>query len=186
MESLLAFLGEYAILLAVVLAAGATVCVVLLARRFLQPCAQPSITEARIRIDPCDLPSFRWFRGSAVAVNNGRKRCHLTALYVLHEHLKFQISDITGRSKTDLTLQDKGPTGDRLPLSIKGNRRKTIFFRGLHEVETLEALPESLSLEVAFDCREGPLRYSLPRKSEIKVYGLYLFESTKIRETLTG
>lgn len=177
--------GQHATLLIIVVALIAAVALVLFIRCLLQAAPRPTITEARIRVDSQDLPSFRRFRGSLIAANSGGKQCHMTTVQVLHENLRFQISDIADQPKTDLSLRGKGTIGIQLPSSIKNGREKTIFFLGSHNVETYEALPESLSLEVCFDCRKEPLRYNLVRKYEVKAYGLYLFGATKTRETST-
>ncbi|MFH1717123.1 MAG: hypothetical protein ABIF19_07215, partial [Planctomycetota bacterium] len=165
MQSLRALFCKYVIPLGIALSGGANVCVRLLAGWFLRSAALPRITEARIRVDPFDLPSFRWFRGSLIAVNNGRRKCLVTYLRVRDEKLGFQINNVAEQSEMDMTLWIKGRIKSLLPSPVEAGESITLFFGGLHEVETLDELPESLSLEVSFDCRQEPLRCTLTRNS---------------------
>lgn len=171
-KSLWAILKEHAILLTAIWAAAATGCVIFLIKRLL-PKAQPGITEVQVRIDPCDLHSFRFFKGNFIAVNSGCKRCNLTDVQLQHESLNFETNYIIDERRRDLTTQHKVVTGEQLPLPINKNKKKNIFFTGSHEIETIEGLPQTLSLEVTFDCRKEPLIYSLVRKLNSKKYVLH-------------
>jgi len=89
---------------------------------------------------------------------------------VLHESLNFEISDIYDEIREENPLRDRGKIGIQLPLKINGNKTKQIFFIGSHKIETLEELPEELSLEVTFDCRKEPLIHHMARESDKKTY----------------
>lgn len=173
MKSLWLFLKEHVTLLTTIWAAATTLYGIFLTRRLLQTKAEPSITYAQINVEPFDLPSFRVFNGSFVAVNSGRKRCNLMWVQVLHESLNFDISNITDQRNRGLTAHDKCKIDEQLPLAINGNKTKRILFAGLHKVATYDELPETLSLKVTFDCRKEPVLLNLIRKLEIKKYGLY-------------
>jgi len=183
MQSLRALFSDYVIPLGITLWARANVCVRIMAGWVLRSAALPRITEARIRVDPFDLASFRWFRGSLVAANNGHRRCLVTYLRVRDEKRQFQINNVAEKSEMDMTLWIKGRIRSLLPSPVEAGETKTLFFGGLHEVEALEELPETLSLEVSFDCTQEPLRCTLTRSSEVEDYGLYTFGSAKTRET---
>jgi len=174
---------EYVIPFSIALLSRANVCVRFIAGLFLRSSALPRITEARIRVDPFDLPSFRWFRGSLVAANSGHRRCLVTYLRVQEEKRQFQINNVAEKSEMDMTLWIKGHIRSLLPSPVEAGESRTFFFGGLHEVETLDELPESLSIEVSFDCRQEPLRCTLTRNAEVEDYGLYTFGSVKTRET---
>jgi hypothetical protein len=171
-KSLWAILKEHATLLTTIWAAAAIACVIFLIRRLL-PKANPGITEVQVRIDPCDLHSFRFYKGNCIIVNSGCKGCNLTGVQLLHESLNFETNYVIDESKRDLTGQDEGKIDEQLPLPINKNKKKRIFFTGSHEVETLEKLPQTLSLEVTFDCRKKPLLYSMVRKLNTKKYVLH-------------
>jgi hypothetical protein len=94
-------------------------------------------------------------------------------LRVLHESLKFEISYIVDERRGDIAAHDKDTTSEQLPLLINRNKKKKIFFAGIHEVVTFEELPETLSLEVTFDCRKEPFLYSMVRKLNSKKYVLH-------------
>jgi len=132
--------------------------------------AEPDITYTQIKIEPCDLPSYRFIQGSFVAVNSGHKPCRVMQVQVLHEILHFDISDVFDEIREDNPLRDRGKIGIQLPLQINGNKTKKIFFIGSHKIETLEELPEELSLEVTFDCRKEPLVHHMTRESGGKTY----------------
>ncbi|MHC4436473.1 MAG: hypothetical protein ACYS3S_03880 [Planctomycetota bacterium] len=89
---------------------------------------------------------------------------------MLHESLTFEISDISDEIREDINPRDRGKIGIELPLQIKGNKTSQIFFIGSHTIETLEKLPEKLSLEVTFDCRKEPLIHHMTRESDTKTY----------------
>lgn len=184
MKFLKALFCEYIKPLGIALRERVNFCVKFLAGWFFRSAALPSIIEARIRVDPFDLSSFRWFRGSLIAVNNGCRRCLITYLSVRNEKRKFQINDVADKSEMDMTLWIKGRIRSLLPSPVEAGESRTFFFGGLHEVETLEDLPQTLSLEVSFDCMQEPLRCTLTRNTEVDSYGLYTFGSAKIRETV--
>ena len=94
----------------------------------------------------------------------------IMCVQVLHENLNFDISDISDETRENITLQNRGKIGKQLPLQINGNKTKKIFFIGSHKIETLEELPEEVSLEVAFDCRKEPLIHHMTRESGKKTY----------------
>lgn len=165
-------LKQYAIPLTAIWAAAAAIYIIFLMKRLLRSKAEPDITYIRIKIEPCDLPSFRYIQGSFIATNSGHKPCNITRVQVLHESLNFRISDISDEIREEITLQEKGKIGIKLPLSIKGNKTKKFFFMGSHKVETLEELPENLSLEITFDCRKEPSIHHMARESGTKNYVL--------------
>lgn len=177
---------EYAIPLGAALLSRANVCLRFLVGLFLRSAALPRITEARIRVDPFDLPSFRWFRGSVVAANNGHRRCLITYLRVQDEKRQFQINNVAEKSEMDMTLWIKGRIRSLLPSPVEAGDSRTLFFGGIHEVETLDELPETMSLEVSFDCRQEPLRCTLTRNVDVEAYGLYTFGAAKTRESTAG
>ncbi|MHC4426538.1 MAG: hypothetical protein ACYSYV_10625 [Planctomycetota bacterium] len=174
MKSLWPFLKERTALLTTILAAAAVIYGVLLTKRSLRTKAKPGITDAQARIDPGDLPSFRFLKGSFVAVNSGGKHCELMRVRLPHEDFNFEISDITDERTEDIAPHEKDKIGEQLPLSVNRNKTTRVFFFGLHDVETLEELPETLSLELAFDCRKEPLLYNMVRDSDTNKYALYL------------
>jgi len=153
---------------------------------FLRSAALPRITEGRIRVDPFDLPSFRWFRGSLVIANNGCRRCLVTYLRVQDEKRQFQINNVAEKSEMDMTSWIKGRIRSLLPSPVEAGESKTFFFGGIHEVEEFDGLPETMSLEVSFDCRQEPLRCTLTRNADVEPYGLYIFGSAKTRESTSG
>ena len=132
--------------------------------------AEPDITYAQIKIEPFDLPSYRYIQGSFIAVNSGHQPCSVMRVQVVHESLNFEISDISDEIREEINLRDRGKIGIQLPLQIKGNKTSQIFFIGSHKIETLEELPEKLSLEVTFDCRKEPFIHQMTRESGTKTY----------------
>ena len=174
---------EYLKPLGMALWAKVNVCLSVLAKWFLESTAVPDITEARIRVDPFDLPSFRWFRGSLIASNNGARRCIVTYLRVRNDKRQFQINTVAEQSEMDMTLWIKGRIKSILPSPVEAGESRTFFFGGIHEVERLEDLPETLWLEVSFDCRKEPIRCKLTLNSQVDSYGLYTFGNSKTRET---
>ncbi len=160
MKTLWPFAQEHA---AILIPALAILLVVLLflIRRLSR--SLPSIFDSQIRIDPCDLPPCRFFTGSIVAINRGRRRCNLLDVQLVHESLKFEISDVTDQRNSELTAPERGIAGIQLPVSIKGKEGKKIFFFGYHRIATMQELPETLSLKVTFDRRKRTYLYSLVR-----------------------
>jgi hypothetical protein len=170
-KTLWPLLKQHVILLATIWIAAVAIYIILLMRRLFRSKAEPDVTYARVKVEPCDLPSFRYIQGSFVAVNSGHKPCNVMLVRVLHESLDFEITDISDDiRREDITLQDKGKIGNQLPSQINGNKTKKIFFIGSHKIETLEELPEKLSLEVTFDCRKEPLVHYMARESGKKTY----------------
>lgn len=169
-KTLWPLLKQHATLLATIWAAGAAIYIIILIKRLFRSKAEPDVTYAQIKVEPCDLPSFRYIQGSFVAANSGHKPCSVMGVQVLHESLNFDISDITDEIREQNTLQDRGKIGKQLPLQINGNKTKKIFFIGSHKIETLEELPEELSLEVTFDCRKEPLIHHMTRETAAKTY----------------
>jgi hypothetical protein len=171
-KSIWPLLKQYAIPITTIWVTAAAVYFILLMKRLLRTKAEPDITHAHIKVEPCDLPSFRYIQGSFIAVNSGHKPCKIMRVKVLHENLNFQISDISVETREDISFQSRGKIGAQLPLSINGNKTKRIFFLGSHKMETLEELPDNLSLEVTFDCRKEPFVHHLRRESVTKNYVL--------------
>ncbi|MEA3227149.1 MAG: hypothetical protein U9Q07_14465 [Planctomycetota bacterium] len=167
METLRPFVQEHAIVLSAILAALLVLFLILKLFR-----SKPGIADFQVRVDPCDLPPCRFFTGNIVATNRGRKRCNLVNVQLLHESLKFEISDITDRREKELTAPDRGIVGIQLPVSIKAKEEKKIFFFGYHRLATLEELPETLSLKITFNGRKRTYLYSLARALET-TYCLY-------------
>jgi hypothetical protein len=171
-KSLWPSLQQYAIPITAIWAAAAAIYIILLMKRLLRSKAEPDITYVRIKIEPCDLPSFRYIQGSFIATNSGHKPCNITRVQVLHESMNFQISDISDEIREEITLQERGKIGIKLPSSIKGNKTKKFLFMGSHKIETIEELPENLSLEVTFNCRKEPFIHHMARESGTKNYVL--------------
>jgi len=169
-KSLWPLLKQHAIPITAIWAAAAAIYIILLMKRLFRSKAEPDVTYAQVKVEPCDLPSFRYIQGSFLAVNSGRKPCNVMRVQVLHESLNFEISDISDEIREEVTLRDRGKIGKQLPLQINGNKTKRIFFIGSHKIETLEELPEKLSLEVTFDCRKEPLVNHMTRESGTKTY----------------
>ena len=168
-KTLWPLLKQHATLLVTIWSAAAAIYIILLLKKLFRSKAEPDVTYAQVKIEPCDLPSFRYIQGNFVAVNSGRTSCNVMRIQVLHESLNFDISDISDEIE-EITLQDRGKIGKLLPLQINGNKTKKIFFFGSHKIETLEELPEKLSLEVTFDCRKEPLIHHMARESGKKTY----------------
>jgi hypothetical protein len=171
-KSLWPLLNQHIIPLAIICLAAIAIYIILLTRRLFRSKAEPDITHAQIKIEPCDLPSFRYIQGNFIAVNSGRKPYNIMQVQIQHESMNFELSDISDEIREEITLQNKGKTGIKLPLSINGNRTKRIFFMGSHKIETLEELPENISLQVTFDCRKEPFTHLLHRESGAKKYVL--------------
>ena len=169
-KSLWPLLKQHAIPITAIWAAAAAIYIILLMKKLFRSKAEPDITFTQIKVEPFDLPSYRFIQGSFVAVNSGHKPCNVMRVQVLHESLNFEISDVFDEIREETTLRDRGKIGIQLPLQINGNKTKRIFFIGSHKIETLEELPEELSLEVTFDCRKEPLVHHMTRKSGTKQY----------------
>ena len=171
-KSLWPLLKQHATLLVTIWAAAAAVYIIILIKRLFRSKAEPDVTYAQIRVEPCDLPSFRYILGSFVAANSGHKPCSVIRVQVLHESLNFDISDISDEIREQISQQDRGKIGKQLPLQIKGNKTKKIFFIGSHKIETIEELPEDVTLEVTFDCRKEPLVHHMARETATKIYNI--------------
>jgi len=169
-KSLWPLLKQYAIPLIVIWLAAAAIYIVLLIKRLLRTRAEPDITHAHLKLEPCDLPSFRYIQGNFLVTNSGHKPCSLMRVQLLHESMTFDITDISDEIKEDINFQDRGKTGVKLPITINGNKTRRVFFVGSHKIETLEELPDKLSLELTFDCRQEPVTYHLRRESNTKNY----------------
>lgn len=169
-KSLWPLLKQHTIPIVAICAAAAAIYIILLMKKLFRSKAEPDITYTQIKIEPCDLPSYRFIQGSFVAVNSGHKPCSVMQVQVLHEILHFEISDVFDEIREEITLRDRGKIGIQLPLQINGNKTKKIFFIGSHKIETLEELPKELSLEVTFDCRKEPLVHHMTRESGNKTY----------------
>lgn len=171
-KSLWPLIKQYTIPLFTIWVAAAAVYIILIIKKLFRTKAEPDITHAHIKVEPCDLPSFRYIEGSFIATNSGHIPCNIMRVQVLHEILNFQVNNISDEIGDESTLQNKDKIDINLPLSINGNKTKRIFFIGSHKIETLEELPENLSLELTFDCRKEPLVYCLHRESATKNYVL--------------
>lgn len=169
-KSLWPLLKQHAIPIAAIWAAAAAIYIIFKIKILFRSKAEPDITYAQIKIEPFDLPSFRFIQGSFVAVNSGHQPCNVMHVRVLHESLNFEISDISDEIREEITLRDRGKIGLQLPLQINGNKTSKIYFIGTHKIETLEELPEKLSLEVTFDCRKEPFVHLMKRESGNKTY----------------
>lgn len=169
-KSLWPLLNQYVIPLTIICLAVVAIYIILLTRRLFLTKAEPDITHAHIKVEPCDLPSFRYIQGSFIAVNSGHKPYNITRIQIQHESLNFEISDICDEIREEITLQDKTKIGLKLPLVVNGNKTKRVLFFGSHKIETLEELPDKLSLEVTFDCRKEPFVHQLQRESNSKNY----------------
>ncbi len=169
-KTLWPLLKQYAIPLTAIWAAVAAIYIIFKIKKTFRTKAKPDITYAQIKIEPFDLPSYRFIQGSFIAVNSGHQPCNVMQVQVLHESLNFDISDISDEIREENPLRDRGKIGKQLPLQINGNKTKKIFFIGSHKIETLEELPEGLSLEVTFDCRKEPLVQHMTRESGTKQY----------------
>ncbi len=162
------FAEEHAIVITAILAG---LLVLLILKRRLSR-SKPGLADVQIRVDPCDLPPCRFFTGSIVATNRGRKSCSLRGVQLLHEIHKFEISDITDKRDEELTAPDRGTIGIQLPVSLKGKQEKKLFFFGYHRIATEEDLPEKLSLKATFNGRKATYLYTLARALET-TYCLY-------------
>jgi hypothetical protein len=164
------FLRESGTMLAVIWAAATAIYAVFLVRNVLRPKARPGIVNARITVDPGDLPSFRFFQGSFVATNTGGRHCELTAVRLGRENLNFDVTNVTDKDPEDIVGQQTGTGSDELPLSIMKNKATKIFFLGAHQIATIEKLPETLTLEVTFDCGKKPLACGMVHEPGTKKY----------------
>lgn len=169
-KSLWPLLKLYAIPIAAIWAAVATIYIIFKIKKLFRSKAEPDITYAQIKIEPFDLPSYRYIQGSFIAVNSGHQPCNVMRVQVLHESLNFEISDMSDKVREEINPRDRSKIGIKLPLQIKGNKTSQIFFIGSHKIETLEELPEKLSLEVTFDCRKEPFIHQMTRKTGTKTY----------------
>jgi len=165
-------LKQYAIPIAAIWAAVATIYIIFKIKRLFRTKAEPDITYAQIKIEPFDLPSYRFIQGSFMAVNSGHQSCNVTCVRVLHENLNFEITGISDEIREHINPREKDKIDVKLPIEIKGNTTSKIFFIGSHKIEVLEELPEKLSLEVTFDCRKEPLARLMSRESGKKTYTL--------------
>lgn len=169
-KSLWPLLKQHSIPITAIWAAVAAIYIIFKIKKLFRSRAEPDITYAQIKIEPFDLPSFRFIQGSFIVVNSGHQPCNVMRVRVLHESLNFEISDIFDEIREENTLRDKGKIGVLLPLQINDNKTSKIFFIGSHKIETLEELPENLSLEVTFDCRKEPLVHLMTREAGKKTY----------------
>jgi hypothetical protein len=169
-KSLWPLLKQHAIPITSIWTAVATIYIIFKIKKLFRTKAEPDITYAHIKIEPFDLSSYRFIQGSFVVVNSGNKPCNVMHVQVLHESLNFEISDIADEVREEINMRDKGKIGIQLPLQINGNKTSKIFFIGSHKIETLEELPEKLSLEVTFDCRNEPFVHLMTRESGKKTY----------------
>jgi hypothetical protein len=163
-------LRQHAIPIAAIWAAVAAIYIIFKIKKIFRTKAKPDITYAQIKIEPFDLPSYRFIQGSFIAVNSGHLPCNVMQVQVLHESMNFEITDISDEIREEINMRDKGKVGIQLPMEIKGNKTRKIFFIGSHKIETLEELPEKLSLEVTFDCRKEPFVHLMTRESDTKTY----------------
>ena len=169
-KSLWPLLKQYALPITAIWAAVAAIYLIFKTKKLFRSKAEPDITYAQIKIEPFDLPSYRFIQGSFLAVNSGHKPCNVMRVQVLHESLEFEISDIYDEAREDNPLRDRGKIGKQFPLQINGNKTKRIVFIGSHKIETLEELPQELSLEVTFDCRKESSVHRLMRETGTKQY----------------
>jgi hypothetical protein len=169
-KSLWPLLKQHAIPIAAIWAAVAAIYIIFKIKKLFRSKAEPDITYAQIKIEPFDLPSFRFIQGSFIAVNSGHQPCNVLRVRVLHESLNFEITDISDEIRDQINPREKGKIGIQLPLQINGNKTSKIFFIGSHKIETLEKLPENLSLEVTFDCRKEPFVHLMTREADKKTY----------------
>jgi hypothetical protein len=169
-KSLWPLLRQHAIPITAFWVAAAAIYIIFKIKKLFRSKAEPDITYAQIKIEPFDLPSFRYIQGSLIVVNSGHQPCNVTRVRVLHESLSFEISDITDEIRDPINPRERGKIGIQLPLQIKGNKTIKIFFIGSHKIETLEELPEKLSLEVTFDCIKEPFTHHMTRESGSKTY----------------
>lgn len=163
-------LKQHAIPIAAIWAAVAAIYIIFKIKRLFRTKAEPDITYAQIKIEPFDLPSYRFVQGSFIAVNSGHQPCNVTHVRVLHENLNFEITDISDETRDHINPREKGKIGIQLPMEIKSNTTSKIFFIGSHKIENLEELPEKLSLEVTFDCKKEPLVHIMTRETGKKSY----------------
>ena len=169
-KSLWPLLKQHAIPIAAIWIAAAAIYIIFKIKKLFRSKAEPDITYAQIKIEPFDLPSYRFIQGSFLAVNSGHQPCNVIRVQVLHESLNFEITDISDEVREQINMRDRGKIGIQLPLEIKGNKTSKIFFIGSHKIETPEELPEKLSLEVYFDCRKEPFVHLMTRESGQKTY----------------
>lgn len=165
MRELWPLIKEHATVVCAILA-GLVALVLLLALKRKLFRSSPGIADCQIRIDPCDLSPCRFFAGSIVAANSGRKFCTLLSVQLTHERLKFEFSDITAHRNKEFAAPERGTVGIRLPVLIKAKEKKTIFFFGYHRIASVEELPENLFLDVVFGRRKVSQRYNLARALE--------------------
>ena len=169
-KSLWPLLKQHAIPIAAFWVAAAAIYIIFKIKKLFRSKAEPDVTYAQIKIEPFDLPSFRYIQGSFIVVNSGHQPCNVTLVRVLHESLSFEICDITDETREPINPRNKGKIGIKLPLQINSNKTSKIFFIGSHKIETIEELPEKLSLEVTFDCRKEPFICHMTRESGMKTY----------------
>jgi hypothetical protein len=159
-ETLQPLLEEHAKVLGAILAA-LFILIFFLKRKLSK--SIPYIAEGQVRIEPCDLPPCRFFTGMIVGSNKGRTRCRLMDLQLLHDHQKFEFSDITDRRDKEFTAPERGTVGIRLPVEIRAKSKKNIYFFGYHRIAKIEDLPETLSLKVTFGGRKKAFLYNIVR-----------------------
>jgi len=169
-KSLWPLLKQHAIPITAFWIAAAAIYIIFKIKKLFRSKAEPDVTYAQIKIEPFDLPSFRYIQGSFIVVNSGHQPCNVTRVRLLHKSLNFEISDITDEAREQINPRERSKIGIQLPLQINGNKTKKIFFIGSHKIETFEELPEKLSLEVTFDCRKQPVIHRMTRESGTKTY----------------
>lgn len=118
--------------------------------RALFPKAKPGIADQKIIINLSDHGPYNAFIGSFIAVNGGPKLCSLQGVKVSMAGLTFEVDAIAERMV--LEIQELGRRSGELPMSITGYEQKTVSFRGTHNIRNKEALPQTLNLEVKFNC----------------------------------
>lgn len=139
----------------------------------LRPKAKPSVEDAKVTL-PLFHPNTHYCSGQFLIRNSGPKVCSIT-----HISLK----SIIALPKIYRAYINQHPCDDAggkaaqiLPVPVEGFTPKQIFFRtaeieSLHREEAKRnGLPNSVILEVGFDCRSKPISKILYREADTPQY----------------
>lgn len=137
-----------------------------LTKKILRSKAKPSIADTKITVNTSDFGPYNAAAASFVAVNRGSKPCNLRSVQVLATDLTFRVVAVTDERVLQPT--DLGRISGKLPMSIDECKEKTVSFRAEHNIKGRNALPQTLVVEVKFDCKT--IRQRLNRVGNTDVF----------------
>jgi len=137
-----------------------------LTKKILRSKAKPSIADAKITVNTSEFAPYNVAAVSFVAANRGSKPCNLRSVQVLAPDLTFSVVAVTDERVLETT--DLGKISGKLPMLIDGCKEKTVSFRAEHNIKGRKALPQTLVVEVKFDCKT--IRKQLNRVGDTGVF----------------